>query len=130
MTPKILTDFFDRAKRIVTSHHEDRDKRQEGGGLESSWAHIARVYTALTGKPMTEREALTFMQVVKLVREERDPRFTEDHYDDLIGYTALKGVVRRNEQMGENISGNGENSRNGNNGGNGRGAAGVTEPSE
>lgn len=99
MTPKLLTDFFSRAQRIVMSHHSDRDERRENGELESSWAHVARVYTALTGKPMTELDALTFMQCVKLVREQRDPRYTEDHFDDLIGYTALKGVARHKQQF-------------------------------
>lgn len=95
-----LTDFFRRAERVVLSHRCDRDKRPGGGDLETSLAHVARVYTALTGQPMTEHNALTFMQCVKLVRAERDPRFMEDHYVDLMGYTAMKGEARQKQQQG------------------------------
>lgn len=98
---KQLADFFRRAERIVMSHRTDRDVKlpDSGGEVETSWAHIARTYNALTGQAMTEVDALTFMQCVKLVREQRDPHYTEDHFDDLIGYTAIKGVARHKAQM-------------------------------
>lgn len=93
-----LTDFFQRAQQIVTGHHADRDVKREGGEYETQWAQTARVYTALTGQTMTEQNALVMMQCVKLVRAQRDPKFNADHYDDLMGYTALAGMAKFNQR--------------------------------
>lgn len=94
MTP---SDFFRRADRLVSSHRRDRDALI-CGATETSLAHAARIYSAVTGNSLTEREALTLLACVKLARIERDPKFNADHYDDLLGYVALAGTCHHQKQ--------------------------------
>lgn len=64
-------------------------KRDQPDG-ERSMPRIVRVYEAITGIRLTEREGLLFMVSLKLVREGRgapDP----DDYVDLVNYIALTG---------------------------------------
>ena len=76
--------IIETARKVVSGHSTDRDK-----GSERTFRDIARVFNALTGHNLTEKDADIFMVVVKLVRAYRnnDP----DNYVDAIGYMGMAG---------------------------------------
>lgn len=64
-------------------------KRDQPDG-ERSMPRIVRVFEAITGIRLTEREGLLFMVSMKLVREGRGAPDADD-YIDLVNYVALAG---------------------------------------
>lgn len=91
-----VKDFIDSALRTLAIRGVERDS-PEG---ERSMHHAVRIYNAITGQEMTERQGWTFMQALKLARAERTKKFNADDFVDLIGYTALRGELQHRQHYG------------------------------
>ncbi len=93
-------DFLKLAGNTLSERGATRDKgAMVLGEYERSMPQIVKVFRALTGIDLTERQGWTFMVVLKLVREQRSETFQADNYVDLIGYAALLGESREREFM-------------------------------
>lgn len=89
MASKHAEQFIEEAKLILRRRGDGYDENRE-----RSIPHIVQIFNAITGHKLTVDEGWTFMQCVKLARMQRDPKQREDHFLDLIGYTALRAEER------------------------------------
>lgn len=91
----MITKLFE--KSLETLKQRGADNAYDKGSFENgerSGAQIARVYNAITGQNISEADAFTFLQCLKLVRMENQVRTGRgdlmDTSIDLLSYTALK----------------------------------------
>ena len=89
MAAKQAEQFIEEAKLVLRRRGDGYDENRE-----RSIPHIVQIFNAITGHKLTPDEGWTFMQCVKLARMQRDPKSKEDHFLDLIGYTALRAEER------------------------------------
>lgn len=98
----MITKLFE--KSLETLKQRGADNAYDKGSFENgerSGAQIARVYNAITGQNISEADAWTFLQCLKLVRMENQMRTGQgdllDTAVDLLSYTALKSEAVLNE---------------------------------
>lgn len=85
--------------RLLSAAQETLRDRGRGrdNGEERSMPRIVKIFNAISGRDLTEREGYIFMQAVKLGRMATahetgvEPKF--DDFVDLAGYTALAAEV-------------------------------------
>lgn len=91
-SPVTADDLLYESAGVVARRGEDYDTEQG----ERSMRHVVRIFEAVTGVRLTERQGWLFMVAVKLARSEQSPAKV-DHYVDLASFAALLGESSVNE---------------------------------
>lgn len=92
----MINELLEKAQETLKQRGRDNgyDKNAGTAQEERSAVHIARVYNAITGQNISEADAWTFLQCLKLVRMENQIKTGSgdllDTAIDLISYSALK----------------------------------------
>jgi hypothetical protein len=83
--------------RNATDAVEQRGEDYDSDEGERSMAHTVRIYEAVTGIKLSERQGWLFIMAVKLARAQQSPRKL-DHYVDVAGFSSLLGECSVNAE--------------------------------
>lgn len=73
---------------LLDAAHTFDEREKEYGKAGQHWVDVARVWTSVTGHPITPTEAVRMMIALKLMRLKNNP-FHKDSLIDIAGYTAV-----------------------------------------